>query len=54
MLCFYGLAGPKPRAAREPDDLDPHRIDKTRQNRHTRLRFPDTISVFADRDVESP
>ena len=49
-----GPAGPKPRTAREPDDPDPQRTDKTRQNRHTRLRFLDIISVFADRDVESP
>ena len=54
MLRFCGPAGQKRRAAREPDDPDPQRTDKTRQNRHTRLRFLDTISVFADRDVESP
>ena len=54
MLRFCGLAGQKRRAAREPDDPDPQRTDKTRQNRHKRLRFLDTISVFADRDIESP
>ena len=47
-------AGPKRRAAREPDDPDPQRTDKTRQNRHIRLRFLDIIRVFADRDVASP
>jgi len=54
MLRFCGLAGQKRRAAREPDDPDPQRTDKTRQNRHTRLRFLDIISVFAGQDVESP
>ena len=51
---FYVPVGQNRRAAREQDDPDPQRTDKTRQNRHTRLRFLDTISVFAGQDVESP
>ena len=49
-----GPAGQKRPAARETDDLVPQRTDKTRQNRRTRLRFLDSVSLFAARDVESP
>ena len=51
---FCGPAGPKPRAARETDDLDPQRTDKTQQIRRTRLQFLDSVSLFAARGVESP
>ena len=51
---FCGPAGQKRRAAREPNDMAPQRTDKTRQNRRTRLRFLDSVSLFAARDVESP
>ncbi len=50
---FCGPAGQKRRAARDTDDLAPQRTDKTRQNRRARLRFLDSVSLFAARDVES-
>ena len=51
---FCGPAVPKPRAAREPDDLDPQWTDKIRQIRRTRLQFLDSVSLFAAWGVESP